>query len=107
MVTAPRVKIPERVVAGDIITVKTLASHRMESGERRDENGKPIPRHIIHRFEARFEKKLVFAMDLEPAVSANPYIEFSLRVDNAGTLVMTWTDDAGEVIEFSQAIVTT
>lgn len=100
----PRVKIPKSVSAGDIITIKTLVSHKMESGQRKDKEGNPIPRDIINHFEASYNGKVVFSVDIDPAVSANPYLEFSARIDEAGTFTMKWTDDAGEVVEFSQDV---
>lgn len=100
----PRVKIPKSVAAGEVITIKTLISHKMESGQRKDSDGNVIPRDIINRFEASFNGKPVFSVDIDPAVSANPYIEFTARVDEAGTFDMKWTDDAGTVTEFSQDV---
>lgn len=100
----PRVKIPKSVAAGDVITIKTLISHKMESGQRKDKEGNPIPRDIINHFEASFNDKVVFSVDIDPAVAANPYIEFTSRIDEAGTFIMKWTDDAGEVTEHRQEV---
>lgn len=100
----PRVKIPKSVSAGDVITIKTLISHKMESGQRKDSEGNPIPRDIINHFEAAFNGKVVFSVDIDPAVSANPYLEFTSRINEAGTFTMKWTDDAGEVTEYSQDV---
>jgi len=105
MAAKPRVKIPKSVAAGEVITIKTLVSHKMESGQRKDSDGNTIPRDIINRFEAKFNGEMVFSVDIDPAVSANPYIEFTTKVDEAGTFTLTWTDDAGEVIEYSQEVV--
>lgn len=99
-----RVKLPKSVTAGDIITVKTLVSHKMESGQRKDDDGNVIPRDIINRFSAAFNGEEFFSVDIDPAVSANPYIEFPVRVDEAGTFKFTWTDDAGEVTEHEQDV---
>lgn len=104
MAGKPRVKIPKSVTAGDVITIKTLIKHKMESGQRKDKEGNTIPRDIINKFEASFNGSVVFSADLDPAVSANPYIEFSARVEEAGTFMMKWTDDAGTVTEFSKDI---
>jgi len=90
--------------AGDIVTIKTLVSHKMESGQRKDKEGNTIPRDIINRFEARFNGELVFSVDIDPAVSANPFLEFTIKIEEAGTFDLSWTDDAGEVIEYSQDI---
>lgn len=101
----PRVKIPKVIAAGDVVTIKTLISHRMESGQRKDEEGKIIPRHIINHFEAVYNGQVVFSVDIDPAVSANPYLKFSARIEKAGTFTMRWTDDAGEVVEHIQEVV--
>jgi sulfur-oxidizing protein SoxZ len=83
------------VKIGEIIEVKTLVSHIMETGQRRDKDGKPIPRKIINAFRATFEGNDVFTATLHPGTSANPYLVFNLRVPGPGELVMTWTEDGG------------
>ena len=93
----PRVKVPKSAAAGEIITIKTLISHDMESGQRKDKNGEIIPRQIINDFKAEFNGKLVFETKIEPAVSSNPYIEFKMRVPESGEIKFIWTDDNGSV----------
>jgi sulfur-oxidizing protein SoxZ len=93
----PRVKVPRKADAGEVVTIKTLISHPMESGQRKDSDGNPIPRRIINRFTARFNGEEVISCDLEPAVSANPYFEFQLKVPETGTLSFEWVDDDGSV----------
>lgn len=92
----PRVRLPAQVKAGDIIDIRTLVSHAMETGQRRDQAGAVIPRDIIKRFVARFDGQEVFAMDLATAISANPYIAFPFKVERAGTFEFTWINDADE-----------
>lgn len=91
----PRVKVPKKAAKGDIITIKTLISHKMESGQRKDKKGNVIPRKIINKFDCTLNGKPVFSCDIEPAISANPYVEFSAKVEEAGDFVFTWTDDDG------------
>ena len=101
----PRVKVPKSAEAGEVVTIKTLISHKMESGQRKDKKtGELIPRQIINNFKAEFNGKLVFETDIEPAVSSNPFIEFSLKVPETGDLVFTWTDDDGSVYTTSKTI---
>lgn len=95
----PRVKVPKKADAGEVITIKTLISHPMESGQRKDKEGKIIPRQIINNFKAEYNGNMVFQVDLEPAVSANPYIEFNALINEAGTFKFTWLDDDGSVYE--------
>ena len=91
----PRIKIPSPVKAGELIEVKTLATHVMETGNRKDPAGKTIPRDIIHTFNATFDGREVFSATLGSGVAANPYLAFFLRVPGPGTLELTWLDDAG------------
>ena len=97
MASKPRVKVPKTASAGEVITIKTLISHKMESGQRKDKAGNKIPRQIINRFEASFNGTPVFSADIDPAVSANPYLEFSAKVEESGTFTFSWTDDDGSV----------
>ena len=94
----PRVKVPRSASAGEVVTIKTLISHPMESGQRKDKaTGELIPRRIINRFSVTFNGEAVFSADIEPAVSANPYFEFQLKVPETGTLAFEWVDDDGSV----------
>ena len=93
----PRIKLPDTARAGDIVEVKTLISHIMETGQRRDKDGKPIPRKIINAFRATFEGQEVFTATFHPGTSANPYLVFNLKVPGPGELELTWTEDGGAV----------
>lgn len=95
MASKPRVKVPKSASAGDTITIKTLISHKMESGQRKDKSGNKIPRKIINKFVATFNGNEVFSANVEPGVSANPYFEFSAKVNESGTFKFVWTDDDG------------
>jgi len=92
-----RLRVPATAKKGEIIDIKTLISHPMVSGQTKDATGKPIPREIINTFIATYDGKEVFRMKLEPAISANPFISFPLRVDQSGTLQLQWVDDNGTV----------
>lgn len=101
----PRVKVPKKAAAGDVITIKTLISHKMESGRRKDKKtGEFIPRKIINAFKAQFNGNTVFEAVLEPAISANPYIQFSAKVNESGEFHFMWTDDDGSVYEAKKSI---
>jgi sulfur-oxidizing protein SoxZ len=93
--TKPRIKIPEAAKVGDVIEIKTLISHVMETGQRRDKDGKIVPRMIINSFVATFEGKEVLRTELHPGTSANPYISFFMRVPGPGAFEFTWVDDNG------------
>jgi sulfur-oxidizing protein SoxZ len=100
----PRVRLPAQIRAGEVIEIRTLISHSMETGLRRDQQGQIIPRDIIKSFSCRFEDQPVFAMELQPSVSANPYIAFPFKAEREGTLHFTWTNDAGEERKLAQPL---
>jgi sulfur-oxidizing protein SoxZ len=105
MAAKPRVKVPKTAAAGDVIKIKTLVSHKMESGQRKDKKtGELIPRMIINRFSCEFNGAEIFSCDLEPSVSANPYFEFNARVNESGTFKFKWVDDDGTEIEAEKDI---
>ncbi len=93
----PRVKVPKTASAGEVITIKTLISHPMESGQRKDKEGNLIPRSIINRFVVDFNGENVIDVVLAPAISTNPYFEFDAKVPEAGEFTFTWYDDDGDV----------
>ncbi|MEM6489219.1 MAG: thiosulfate oxidation carrier complex protein SoxZ [Pseudomonadota bacterium] len=94
----PRVRVPKKASAGDTITIKTLISHPMESGQRKDKKtGELIPQRIINHFTVRFNGEVVFDAEIEPAVSANPYFSFDMIVPESGTVAFEWVDDDGSV----------
>lgn len=100
----PRVKVPKTASAGETITIKALISHKMESGQRKDAEGKTIPRSIINRFTCDVNGENVVDVAIDPAVSTNPYFEFDARIDAAGEIKFTWYDDDGSVYEDVQSI---
>ena len=89
----PRIRVPRDAAAGETITIKTLISHPMESGQRKDSDGNTIPRSIINRFTCDFNGENVIDVTLEPAISTNPFLEFQAVVPEAGTFTFTWYDD--------------
>lgn len=100
----PRVKVPRSAAAGETVTLKTLISHPMESGQRKDSDGNKIPRSIINRFTCEFNGNTVVDVTLEPAISTNPYFQFDAVVDAAGEFKFTWYDDDGSVYEETKSI---
>jgi sulfur-oxidizing protein SoxZ len=93
----PRVQVPNAAAKGEILQIKALISHQMETGLRRDNQGDVIPRKIINKFVCRYNDDVVFGVDLHEAVAANPYIEFYLRATESGRLEFVWEEDGGVV----------
>lgn len=100
----PRVRVPKTAEVGEIIEIKTLIRHPMHSGRVVDSDGNTILRQIITSFEAKFNGETVFSVDIKPSVSANPFITFPFKVNEAGTFDFIWTEDTGEVFTLSKKI---
>jgi sulfur-oxidizing protein SoxZ len=107
MAEKPRIKLPKEAKKGEVIEIKTLIAHVMETGLRKDQDGKLIPRRIINKFTCEFNGKPVFSVDIEPAVAANPYMQFTARVEESGTFRFAWVDDDGTVTTTEQQIAVT
>ena len=104
MAVKPRVKVPKSAKKGEDFQVKTLITHKMETGTRKGKDGKIIPRKIINKFTCSYNGKEVFSADMHPAVAANPYIAFYVKASDSGTLDFAWTEDGGNVVKDSKKI---
>jgi sulfur-oxidizing protein SoxZ len=87
------VNVPATAKRGEVIEIRTLAGHVMETGFRRTQNGELIPRDILTAFSCRYNGEEVFRADLHPAIAANPLISFSTVATESGTLEFLWTGD--------------
>ena len=90
------INLPPRAKRGEVIEIKTLIAHPMETGYRLGPTGAVIPRDIINRFTCTYNGQEVFRADLFPAVAANPFIAFFAVATESGELAFSWTDDHGE-----------
>lgn len=100
----PRIRIPQNPKKGDVLEIKTLITHPMESGQRKDAEGKTIPRRIVNAVAVTYNGKPVFSGKLEPAISANPYLAFHVKVEESGTLAFEWKDDDGSIYKTEEKI---
>lgn len=98
MTTKPRIKLPDQAKVGEVVEIKTLISHVMETGNRKDNAGNTVPRKILNTFEAKYAGKSVFKVSIHPGTSANPYIAFFMKVPGPGEFEFTWLEDGGAVI---------
>jgi sulfur-oxidizing protein SoxZ len=96
-VGTPRVRVPERAKRGDVIEIRAMIEHPMESGFRLNNVGKAIPRHIVESFTCEYDGHEIFRAKLHPAVSTNPYFVFHTVATVSGELRFTWKDDRGGV----------
>jgi sulfur-oxidizing protein SoxZ len=99
------VSVPARARRGEIVEIKALIAHVMETGHRRTQDGSTIPRDIIRLFVCTYNGTEVFRAELHPAIAANPFIAFSTRATESGTLTLHWTGDNGFSVTESATIV--
>ena len=93
----PLINLPAEAKRGDVIEIKTLIRHQMETGFRPDRSGGIVPRDIIHTFVCTYNDVEVFRAELFPAIAANPFLSFHTIATESGTIAFSWTDDQGEV----------
>jgi sulfur-oxidizing protein SoxZ len=89
------INAPAKAKRGDIIEIKALMSHIMETGYRRTATGEIIPRDIITSFTCRYNGAEIFRADLFPATAANPFITFSTIATDSGKFDFEWIGDNG------------
>ena len=89
------INVPAKAKRGEIIEIKTLMSHIMETGYRRTANGEVIPRDIITGFACRYNGVEIFRADLFPAIAANPFITFFTVATESGKFDFEWIGDNG------------
>jgi sulfur-oxidizing protein SoxZ len=80
---------------GEVVEIRALAQHPMESGYRVSAQGQALPRDLLRRVECHFDGELVFSAMLHAAIAANPYLAFKLRLPRSGSLTVTWQGDGG------------
>jgi sulfur-oxidizing protein SoxZ len=89
------INVPARAKRGEVIELKTLISHPMETGYRVGTNGTLIPRDIITLFSCTYNGEEIFRAELSPAIAANPFITFFTTATESGTLTFRWSGDNG------------
>ena len=92
---AALINVPKKAKRGEIIEIKTLMSHIMETGYRRTASGELVPRDIITSFVCRYNGVEIFRADLFPAIAANPFISFFTVATESGKFDFEWIGDQG------------
>jgi sulfur-oxidizing protein SoxZ len=95
MTTRTVITLPPVVRAGEPFELQVLIAHPMETGHRRDADGRLLPRDILNHFEVQLDGNTVFEADFFPAMAANPYLAFTLVAQRSGTLSLRWRGDKG------------
>ena len=96
--------MPAKAKRGEIVEIKALIQHEMETGFRVSSSGNMIPRDIITDFVCRYNGEEIFRAELFPAISANPFFAFSTIATESGTLSFEWTGDNGFAVSESATI---
>lgn len=89
------IQAPATARRGEVIELRLLIAHPMETGYRPGNDGRVVPRDILRRFTCRYNGEVVFSAELHPAISANPYLAFHTVATDSGTLEFEWTGDNG------------
>ena len=101
------INVPKSAKRGDVVEIRTMISHPMETGYRSNERGAVQPRDIIRKLTVSFDGEEIFRADLFPAMAANPFIAFTTVATRSGTLTFSWTGDNGFTQTETAAIVVT
>jgi sulfur-oxidizing protein SoxZ len=92
---AALINVPPKAKRGDVIEIKTLMSHIMETGYRHTADGGIVPRDIITSFACRYNGSEIFRAELFPAIAANPFLSFFTIATESGTFDFEWSGDNG------------
>jgi sulfur-oxidizing protein SoxZ len=87
------INVPQKSKRGEIIEIKTLMSHPMETGFRPGMDGQLIPRDIIEKFVCTYNGEEIYRASFSQAIAANPYLTFHTQAMETGTLEFRWTGD--------------
>lgn len=98
------IHVPKKAKRGEVIEIRTMISHVMETGFRRSQTGEPLPRNIITDFTCTYNGVEILKAELFPAMTANPFLIFNTVATESGTLVFKWTGDNGFSAEQSAKI---
>ena len=93
------INAPKTAKKGELIEIKALVLHPMETGFRPGTNGRIIPRNIIEAFTASWNGVEIFRMKMSPAIAANPFVSFSVVAEKSGPVKFRWTGDEGLDLE--------
>jgi sulfur-oxidizing protein SoxZ len=93
------INMKRSAASGEVLLIKALIAHPMETGLRPGADGQILPTDLIRTFTCTFEssdkKSTVFSATLYAAIAANPYLSFYFKASTSGKLVFTWVGDNG------------
>jgi sulfur-oxidizing protein SoxZ len=91
-----RIKIPDQVRHGELVEIRLLIRHPMETGFRYDNVGQSIPKNVINQLICHYNGAEVLRAEFSSGIAANPYLSFYIRAEQSGEIEVSWQDDAGE-----------
>jgi sulfur-oxidizing protein SoxZ len=101
------ITLPATARRGELIEIRTLIAHPMETGYRTGSDGRPLLRDLIRRFRCDYAGETVFSAEFFPAIAANPYLVFHTIATDSGTLSFVWAGDNGFVQTETRTILVT
>jgi sulfur-oxidizing protein SoxZ len=91
--------------AGGFIEIRVLMTHPMETGQRKDPDGKPVALHFIQNVTVKLNGKPVVESQISQAVSRNPVFSFRVKGGTRGDKVeVAWLDNRGETNSIEAAV---
>jgi sulfur-oxidizing protein SoxZ len=96
-----RIRIPDQIRQGDLVTVNAIISHPMDTGFFRTSAGDPIPAYFIKDVVVTYGSQEVARFEWTSGISRDPVVSFTLKADREGPLTMTWSDNKGAVFKQS------
>ena len=89
---AARIQVQPQARRGDLVEVRVVIQHPMETGFRYDSLGRQTPRNVVHRLECRYGGVEVFRAEMGAGIAANPFLRFFVRARESGDVECRWID---------------
>jgi sulfur-oxidizing protein SoxZ len=99
-----RIRVPDQIRPGDLITVNAIVSHPMDTGFFRTVDGDPIPAYFIKDVIVSYGNQEVARFEWTSGVSRDPVVSFTLKADKEAPLTMVWSDNKGAIFKQSVTI---
>ena len=90
-----RIRVPDQIKRGDLITVNSIIAHPMDTGFFRTAEGAPIPAYFIKQVVVTYGTREVARFEWTSGISRNPVVSFTLKADREAPLTMAWSDNHG------------
>ncbi len=91
-----RIQMPHEARRGEVIEIRIVIQHPMETGFRYDDVGRPVPKNVVNDLVCRYNGTEVFRAEMGSGIAANPYLQFCAVAEASGEFSFDWVDDAGQ-----------